>query len=1327
MDRVISRDKTAQLAALLHSSLEQLANTTGMGVTLLRCDGSMIDALDWPQSCAPSFAPEMTSRCFTEPPRTQITTEPTVTHLSCQADCLFLSTPILTDPHQCATLLVGPYTHTPASHVTQLEIPSSLNCPPPSSLTYIAPKELPWLSALLKTSAELIALKIDSHTHRTAEKKIRESHEYLQSFFHAAPLGLVVSHQRTLIKVNKKFCEITGYSEKELVNQSQRPFYETEEEYERVYKELSHAMWGEKQIGHVESTCIRKDGSIIDTALYAAPINPKDPSAGAAVVIQDITEQKRNNALLRLSNDKLQSLFRAAPVGLAIIRDRNFYSVNEQMAHISGYEIDELTLMNVRQLYTSEEAYQAVGNALYSPLWVEGRTDTEATLVRKDGTYRELYLSMAPVDMNNPNAGVAVSCLDLTTLKKTEQDLQHHRAMVQSLFDAVPVGLAIIKNRTFISVNKALEQLLGRSIDDLKGLPTRKLYPNHEEFFRVRDLLYNKLWRTGTHNYVETQLMSADGSFRDVSLSAAAINPDNPQEGAAVAIYDQTQQKHTQKMLQLSEDRFRTIAHFSGHILYDYDIQSGNITWTGETENMTGYPLTALNELGIAGWFDQVHPADLERVKKELERTTAEHNLFQTSYRFKKADGTYIHVEEEGVPFYDENSLATQMVGIVRDITSRVKTEQELIDSEYRYRTLFESAGNAQFLLHNGIIINCNQQALKLFCCSREDLIGLTPLAISPEKQSDGRSSQEKILENKKLLRQGLPLRFEWTHQTFDGRLFEAEIYLNSMLISGIECVHANMRDITDRKKAERDLRESEFRFRSFYNTNPEGIALLNFEGIVLDTNKSFLRESGYELEQCVGYHFREFVQNEQEQAKLVEAIAALKSGIANTVPLEVSYVNAQGITVPVSVKGWLVVDNTSQPMYIGVFIRNLSVEKALSLEKAALEKQIIQAQKSEAIGTLAGGIAHDFNNILGGLIGYTELALLKMPPKHESSVRDYLQRVLEIGQRAKDLVQQILRFSRHSNAKVEPITVVPIVKESLRLLRSTIPSTISIHPQIDLKDEQILGDATQLHQIIMNLATNSYHAMRRTGGTLTISVEKVNFELCRRFLTMEIPPGEYIKLSVKDTGTGISPTVLDRMFEPYFTTKEVNEGTGLGLAVTMGLVKSHKGLIEVDTEIGIGSCFSIYLPLVNAAALPALAAETRLSLGHGERILVVDDEDYFREVIREGLSLLGYSVEVHASSMQTLQQFKQTPMDYDLLISDLTMPEMTGTDLAQRILAIRPSLPIILCTGFSETITEENASHFGIAQLLLKPINIEDMASAVHRVLAQNDASSQS
>ena len=386
--------------------------------------------------------------------------------------------------------------------------------------------------------------------------------------------------------------------------------------------------------------------------------------------------------------------------------------------------------------------------------------------------------------------------------------------------------------------------------------------------------------------------------------------------------------------------------------------------------------------------------------------------------------------------------------------------------------------------------------------------------------------------------------------------------------------------------------------------------------------------------------------------------------------------------------------------------------------EKQVLTLQLQQTQKMEAIGTLAGGIAHDFNNILSGMMGFTELALAKIPDG-DDKLRKYLNKSLSSCNRARDLVQQILRFSRRDEGVMGGLSLLPILKESLKLMRSTLPSFIEIRESFNAYADLIVGDPTQIHQVIMNLCTNAYHAVR-DGGILTISLENERFYDQREFLSLKVPPGEYVKLSVSDTGKGIPMDILPRIFEPYFTTKKINEGTGLGLSVVLGIVKTHGGLMHVESRSGRGARFDVYFPLSEDMPLEQTRQPMhKLPRGNGERILVVDDEEFFLDVLKEHLLGTGYDVTAVSSSQKALEIFKKEPMGYDLLITDQAMPEMTGIQLVSEIRTLNRHVPVVLCTGYSETITEHTIDHYRINKFLMKPVSRHDLAATVHDVLS--------
>ena len=548
------------------------------------------------------------------------------------------------------------------------------------------------------------------------------------------------------------------------------------------------------------------------------------------------------------------------------------------------------------------------------------------------------------------------------------------------------------------------------------------------------------------------------------------------------------------------------------------------------------------------------------------------------------------------------------------------------------------------------------------------------------------------------------PIWEEWTDRgVFDaaGRLIE---------------IQSVGRDVTERKLAERALRESEYRFRSFFNSNPEGILLVDLEGKILDANRSLLKIAGYRLEAIQGKAYRTLV-HPRYHASIDRNVEAMLKGLVIDDTIEIEYIRQDGTTTAVEVRGWVITGEESQPLALGAFIRDLTKEKLLAADKAALEGQLQQTQKMEAIGTLAGGIAHDFNNILSGILGYAELALIETG-ETKGVLHHYLTGTLDACHRARSLVQQILKFSRRDDTDLVPMAVRPLVSEAVKLLRSTLPATIRIEKSLAAETDTVIADANQLHQVIMNLGTNAYHAMRDTGGTLTFSLQNRLLAEPRYAMSLSIPPGEYLKMAITDTGPGIPENMRDRIFEPYFTTKEKQEGTGLGLSVTFGIIKNLNGLIEIEQTEKASTTFAVYLPLATKTGMPAPAPAQRLPRGQNQRILCVDDERIFLEVVQKHLEGLGYRVTSCQSSVQALKQLMMAPDAFDLIITDQAMPEMTGVQMSAEIRKRNPSLPIILCTGYSEGVTAQTARELGIAAFLMKPVTRKELAKTVRRAL---------
>jgi len=392
----------------------------------------------------------------------------------------------------------------------------------------------------------------------------------------------------------------------------------------------------------------------------------------------------------------------------------------------------------------------------------------------------------------------------------------------------------------------------------------------------------------------------------------------------------------------------------------------------------------------------------------------------------------------------------------------------------------------------------------------------------------------------------------------------------------------------------------------------------------------------------------------------------------------------------------------------------DISAIKQLETERRQTETRLRQAQKLEAIGTLAGGIAHDFNNILSAILGYSELALDDANKGNPSPM--FISRVLDAGNRAHELVQQILTFSRQTETEAKPIQVRPIIKEALKLLRASLPSTIEIRTRIN-SEAIIKADPIQVHQVIMNLCTNAGHAMQHNGGILNVHLEEEHVPEALMHTTPHLQPGAYLKMVVSDTGHGIDPDVADKIFDPYFTTKSKDQGTGMGLAVVQGIVHAYGGAVGVESSPGEGAAFSIYFPILKQTRS---APVRMLDIGTtgNEHILLVDDEVTLTELGKELLQRMGYRVTACTDSVVALDRFQKQPYEFDLVITDMTMPHLTGDLLAERLIAVRPDIPIVICTGYSQKVTQEMIDRLGIRALVLKPIVRNELGMVIRQVL---------
>jgi two-component system, cell cycle sensor histidine kinase and response regulator CckA len=651
--------------------------------------------------------------------------------------------------------------------------------------------------------------------------------------------------------------------------------------------------------------------------------------------------------------------------------------------------------------------------------------------------------------------------------------------------------------------------------------------------------------------------------------------------------------------------------------------------------------------------------------------------------------------------------LLTIILFLLIHLRERKRAEYALMKSEEELKRAHLRVVNTLESIADGFVafdsqwrfIYVNTEAERILGIRRHDLVGKNHWAVFPFTVGTviDRACQQ-VMETRE------PADFEYHHQEKDRWHNSWTHYKVYPMEDGGISVY--FRDISDSKKGEMER----IRLAAAVEQLTEAVLITDTNWIINYVNPAFERMSGYRRDEIIGQHARVLKDDNQADASYREIRETLLRGAV----WSGCTINKKkdGAAYDAEVTASPILDNS------GAIINYVTIRRDITQERR-LQRRLRQSQKMEAIGTLAGGIAHDFNNILSAIIGYAQLARYKVI--EENPVRHDLDAVLKAASRATELVKQILSFSRQTDPVKKPVDVAACIEEALKLLRPSLPTTIRIYSETSIPPERatVLADPTEIQQVLMNLCTNASHAMRARGGILSVNLSEMvadTFFLSRH---PDLKMGSYVCLTISDTGHGMDAAVMERIFDPYFTTKRLGKGTGLGLAVVQGIVENYGGTVTVYSEPEKGTTSAIFLPSSDAKiTAPAVAAA---ALPNGtEHILFVDDEKTLVELGQKMLTSLGYSVSIKTSSLDALDVFRADPPAFDLVITDMTMPGLTGSELAKELMAIRPDLPVILCTGFSELINRQKAKDAGIREFVMKPYDVSTMAKAIRKALAE-------
>lgn len=895
---------------------------------------------------------------------------------------------------------------------------------------------------------------------------------------------------------------------------------------------------------------------------------------------------------------------------------------------------------------------------------------------------------------------------EIDTRRALEKTLERNGQYFQTIVDVFPDPLMVInRDYTIDFANAAAKKLAGR--DSVVGVMTcyeashsatapcdGKSHPCPVEIVRTTKKVV----------HVQHEHVDAQGDKHWIDISAAPVFDQNGDVRQIIEFgRDVTSQRRAEEHLQESEKRYRHILAVTPDVITITRLADGRYIEVNDYFcNLTGY--SREETLGRTP-FDLhlfVNPQDRQRLVDAIARDDEVQDL---ELQYRKKNGVVIDtlLSARRLSLAGEDCL----VAVTRDITERKEAERALSESEEKYRLLVEHQSDLVVKVDlEGRFLFVSPSYCEMFGKTETDLLGHQFMPLVHEEDREVTAEAMKGLYEP-------PYRayMEQRAQTKDGWRWLA--WADSAVLDDegkIVAIIGIGRDITERKQAEIALAESRTLFDAFMHHSPSLAFMKDAEGRYIYFNEAWKTFFNQDPDSLLGR-----TDDDLWPAHLADAIRAndRKVLFKGTTLNATESMSADGRIYDFLVSKFPIQRDGQTGIIAGIAI-DLSHRIAAEKEKAELEARLQQAQRMEAIGTLAGGIAHDFNNILSAIIGYSEIALLDAD--QTGPIPESLKNVLVAAERARDLVNQILTFSRQSDSEYKPLKLSFLIKEVVKLMRATLPATIEIVDDIR-SESNVMADATQMHQVIMNLCTNAAHAMRTRGGTLTLRLQDIRLDRDSARMHPGTAPGRYLELTVEDTGHGIPADMIDRIFFPFFTTKEQGEGTGLGLSVVDGVVKKHGGAITVESHPDRGSHFHVVLPIIDHRAKED-REDTRQLLGGKETILFVDDEPFQADLAMRLLQYLGYNVVSMTNSHEALELFRRDPDRFDLVITDMTMPRMTGDMLAHEIWSMRPRMPIVLCTGYSEQIEKDRALQLGFRDFAMKPIVIKDLARMIRRAL---------
>ncbi|MHB8094995.1 MAG: PAS domain S-box protein [Candidatus Aminicenantales bacterium] len=1177
---------------------------------------------------------------------------------------------------------------------------------------------------------------IESSGRKNVETELDESQRRLRMLFESNIIGIITGDRHHLSEANEAFLKLVGCDRKDLEagrihwrsmvppefrrkdgealkrlrkKGMGRPF-----EIEYVCKDGSRAYL---LIGSavIEASPLRWASFVIDLSNQKrAELALRKALAGvekrvrlrtsdlAGVVRQlrrEVAERRRVERALSQRNRILDARF-ASGINPLVILDRhfNFIRVNKAYASTEGMKVEDFEGRNHFKLFPNrgnEEIFKRVIR-LRKPFQAKAKSYSSPRHPEKGVTYWDWTLD--PVLDERGEVDCLVFALnDVTEQTRAHGELRRSELLLRTVLDTLPVGVWITDKNGAILISNPAGQRIWAGVKKVKadaqgasaGWKADAKNPLSPEAWATSRAVARGITDAGE----ELEIECFDGRRKFVLNSALPIRDTEGGVTGAIVISQETtgwlegERKNKEQA---------ALLELAGDAIVVRDDRNRITFWNRGAEAIYGWTKEeALNRF-IHRFLDTRFSQSLAEITDQVKKT----GRWEGEISHVRKDGRRIVVESRWAVLKGGGAKTAHILEINRDISVRKDAEEALRQASSYTRGLIETSLDPLVAISpTGKITDVNKATEMATGVPRTELIG-TDFSDYFTEPAKAREGYEKVFSEGSV--RDYPLAIRHASGEVTEVLYNAAVFRDRAGSS--VGVFAAARDISALKAAELER----LRLATAIEQIRDGVSILDLDGRILSANPAFADHHGFRQEEVIGRPFRDVLRIEAEKKGIVaKMLAAMNEG------------RLWNWHFTQSLEGGIrELDLEVSPIRDGSgrLVNLIAVERDVTQE-VVFQERIRQWQKMEALGTLAGGIAHDFNNLLLPILINTELMIDDRKDDDASIHR--LSQILEAARRGQNMVKQIIAFSQRKEQERQPVEISPIIKESLEFLSVSMSKNIRISQKIEAESAMALADPTQIHQVLVNLGTNAAFAMRENGGVLEVGLSKTFLEEEAASQHIDLKPGEYLRLTVKDTGTGMTPEVASRAFEPFFTTKKTGEGTGMGLAVAHGIVKGHGGHISLRSEPGKGTIFTIYLPLVEGR--PPLHEETRAPFPKGtERVLFVDDEDIQVRAMSRLLEHLGYRVAGMTDSRAALELLRRDPAAFDLAIMDQTMPNLSGVELAREALSLRPDLPLILCTGYSETINEEQALAMGIKAFMLKPFSAKEIAVTIRRVLSR-------